>query len=42
MTCDLFPMLRGGSTMDDCAPYDCTGDMRATARRGTVCWEAQL
>ena len=39
---ELFPLLLGGSTMDDCTPYGCTGDMRAKARRGAVCWEAQL
>jgi hypothetical protein len=42
MTRELFPRVFGDSTMDDCTPYGCTGDMRSKARRVAVCWEAHL
>lgn len=42
MTRELFSILLGGSTMNDCTPYDCAGDMRTKARLGGVYWEARL
>ena len=42
MTRELFPTLRGESTMDDCTPCGCIGDMRSEGRRAAVWWEAQL
>ena len=42
MTRELFSRVLEGSTMDDCTPYGCTGDLRAQAHQKECYLEVEL